>query len=298
LKNVPEIILGTAQWGSKYGIVNNNGKINYNEIDKIVKFCLKNNIKIFDTARDYGDSEKIIGKLNKKYSGKIKTISKIKNFNLDNTNFDKKKIRDLILTTHKNTFQNNIEGMLIHDDNLIDHKYFPYIWEVLTELKNEFKIKKIGISTYKNNFNKKILKRYKFDIIQLPYNVYDQIRSNNGFFKKLNESNIEIHVRSIFLQGILLQDYRKLKGIFFSIKQHQKKMHNFFKQNGMTIIEGCLSAIIQNPIHKIIIGCENLNQLKEIYNSLTNICDSKDLNDLKKFTINDRRIINPSLWKK
>ena len=209
----------------------------------------------------------------------------------------KKKIRELILTTHKNTFQNNIEGMLIHDDDLLDNKYFPYIWEVLSDLKNEFRIKKIGVSTYKYNINIKLLKKYRFDIVQLPFNIYDQTRLNNGFIKKLNDNNIEIHARSVFLQGILLQDYRKLKGIFYSIRDHQKKMHNFLKQNGMTKIEGCLSAVIQNDIQKIIIGCDSLGQLKEIHKSFINIIHNSNFKNLKKFSINDMKIINPSLWK-
>jgi aryl-alcohol dehydrogenase-like predicted oxidoreductase len=297
LKKIPKIILGTAQWGSNYGISNRSGKINLKEIEKIVNFCFENDIKLYDTARGYGNAEKIIGKLNKKYAGKTKIISKIKDFRLGNTYSDKKKIRELILTTHKNTFQKNIEGMLIHDDGLLDSKYFPYIWEVLSDLKNEFRIKKIGISTYKYNINIKLLKKYKFDIVQLPFNIYDQTRLNNGFIKKLNDNNIEIHVRSIFLQGILLQDYRRLKGIFYSVRDHQKKTHNYLEQNGMTKIEGCLSAVVQNDIQKIIIGCDSLVQLKEIYKSFVNVTHNSTFKNFKKFSINDMKIINPSLWK-
>lgn len=289
--------MGTAQWGSNYGISNISGKINLKEIEKIVNFCFENDIKLYDTARGYGNAEKIIGKLNKKYAEKTKIISKIKDFRLGNTYFDKKKIRELILTTHKNTFQKNIEGMLIHDDDLLDNKYFPYIWEVLSELKNEFRIKKIGISTYKYNINIKLLRKYRFDIVQLPFNIYDQTRLNNGFIKKLNDNNIEIHARSVFLQGILLKDYRKLKGIFYSLKDHQKKTHNFLKQNGMTKIEGCLSAVIQNDIQKIIIGCDSLAQLKEIHKSFINVTHNRTFKNLRKFSINDMKIINPSLWK-
>jgi len=298
LKNKTELILGTAQWGSKYGITNKTGKTSSREIDKIFKYCNKNNIKFFDTARDYGKSEKIIGGFNKKYSSKIKIISKIKNFQFENTKFDKKRIKELILLTHLNVRQNSIEGMLIHDDNLLKDKYFADLWELLIELKEENKIKKIGISTYKNNIDNKFLKKYKFDIVQLPFNIYDQSRSENGFIKKLNDNNIEIHVRSVFLQGILLQNYKKLKGIFSEIKDHQKKMHNFFESQGMTLIEGCLRAVVQNQnINKLIIGCNDVLQLKEIHHTFLNINRSQEKINLKKFMISNKKIINPSLWK-
>ena len=294
----PELSLGTAQWGIKYGITNDTGKIKQDEIDKIVQYCLNNNIKFFDTARDYGNCEKIIGVLNKKYSGRIKTISKIKNFKLENNNFDKKSIRKLILKTHENTFQNSIEGILVHDDSIVNHKYFPDIWEVLVELKNEQKIKKIGISTYKNNLDQSLFEKYKFDIIQLPYNIYDQYRSENGFLKKLKSNNIEIHVRSVFLQGLLLLNYKKLKGIFSCIREHQKKMHNFFESHGMTIMEGCLRAVVQNnDIDKIILGCDNVLQLKEIHQTFLDVTNFKKDVNFKEFMISNKKIINPGLWK-
>jgi aryl-alcohol dehydrogenase-like predicted oxidoreductase len=293
-----EILLGTAQWGLDYGVANTVGKIKQNEINKIIEYCLQNRINFFDSARDYGNSEEIIGKLNKKYSGQIRTVSKIKNFNLKNIDFDKKKIRELILLTHKNTFQNCIEGMLIHDDFLVNHKYFNNLWQVLIELKNDGKIKKIGFSTYRNNFDKKILEKYKPDIVQLPYNVYDQSRSNNGFFKKLKDKNIEIHVRSVFLQGLLILNYKKLNSAFSNIIEHQKKMHHFFKNNGMSVIEGCLKIVVQNKyIDKIILGCDNVLQLKEIHQAFLKVTNlSKNIN-FKKFMISDKKIINPTLWK-
>ena len=65
----------------------------------------------------------------------------------------------------------------------------------------------------------------------------------------------------------------------------------------MTKIEGCLSAVIQNDIQKIIIGCDSLIQLKEIHKSFINVTHNSNFKNLKKFSINDMKIINPSLWK-
>ena len=56
-----KIILGTAQLGLDYGITNQNGKPSIETALDIIKTSLDNNITIFDTARGYGDSEKILG---------------------------------------------------------------------------------------------------------------------------------------------------------------------------------------------------------------------------------------------
>ena len=100
------------------------------------------------------------------------------------------------------------------------------------------------------------------------------------------------------MQGVLLQNYKKLKGVFSGIKEHQKKMHQFFQSKGMTIIEGCLKTVVQNQnINKVIIGCDNVLQLREIHNSFLNITRSQKKIDLKKFMVSNKNIINPSLWK-
>ena len=56
-----KIAIGTAQIGMDYGIANNMGKPDLDEVKKIFDIASKNNIDTFDTALNYGDSEKIIG---------------------------------------------------------------------------------------------------------------------------------------------------------------------------------------------------------------------------------------------
>ena len=48
------------------------------------------------------------------------------------------------------------------------------------------------------------MSRFKLDMVQLPYNIIDQNFETSGWIKKLKKMNIKIHVRSIFLQGLLL----------------------------------------------------------------------------------------------
>ena len=58
--NQKKIYIGSAQFGSNYGITNNNF-LNTNEIKKISAFAINNNINNVDTSPMYGNSEEIIG---------------------------------------------------------------------------------------------------------------------------------------------------------------------------------------------------------------------------------------------
>ena len=71
-----KLILGTAQFGMKYGINNKIGKIEKNEIMKILNFCKKNNINYFDTASVYGESENKLGNYLKTNNNNFKIITK------------------------------------------------------------------------------------------------------------------------------------------------------------------------------------------------------------------------------
>ena len=60
---ISKLAIGTAQFGSIYGIANKTGKIKYSEAKEIIKFAKKNNIKTIDTASAYGESEKLLGQI-------------------------------------------------------------------------------------------------------------------------------------------------------------------------------------------------------------------------------------------
>ena len=55
--------LGTVQFGMNYGVANETGKINLSEAKKIFQLAKDHNINLIDTAITYGDSQKVIGKI-------------------------------------------------------------------------------------------------------------------------------------------------------------------------------------------------------------------------------------------
>ena len=60
-----KLVLGTAQFGMKYGIDNNNIFRSKSIINKVLKEAKKNKIFYLDTALSYGDAQKKIGLLDK-----------------------------------------------------------------------------------------------------------------------------------------------------------------------------------------------------------------------------------------
>ena len=286
---IEKLIIGTVQFGIDYGITNSTGKINKNELDQIFSFCNNNKINYFDTAQDYGNSEDIISSYEKIYSNiNIITKSKFKNKNIED-----------VINISLNKF-NYIECFLLHSFEDYQNKE---LISTLLKYKELNKIKKIGVSIYNVEEGIKLLEDNIIDVIQIPFNYLDNQWFNNKF-KNLIEINkhIEIHVRSIFLQGLLLnkpnkypsniskEDFDYLENIILEIC----KILNLSK------LELCFSYINSfNWINKFLIGIDNLEHLKLNFNIINK---NLKLTEEEILFINDKvkninkDILNPVKW--
>ena len=151
-----KIILGTVQFGLDYGINNNNGKPNHNEVKSILDYAYKNNITFLDTAEAYGDSHEIIGKYHANSNNKFKVITKSVQLELDLP----KNISDRINHHLKILNIDNLYCYMFH--NYDDFKnYFNLFKLELLELKSRGIIKKIGVSLHSNHNINDVLKTKK-----------------------------------------------------------------------------------------------------------------------------------------
>lgn len=78
----------------------------------------------------------------------------------------------------------------------------------MKDLKAEGKIDKIGFSLYNTDQLQYLLdNEVVFDVLQFPYNLFD--RQFDTYLLYLKQCGVEIHTRSVFLQG-LFKNVRKL----------------------------------------------------------------------------------------
>ena len=117
---------------------------------------------------------------------------------------------------------------MIHNPKDILSNNKKAILKTLNLLKKQNKIKKIGVSVYEVEELKKILKVFKPDIIQIPINILNQNFLKKNFLKKIKKKGIEIHGRSIFLQGALLKYRNTSQGRI--LKKKMKKLIHCVKK--------------------------------------------------------------------
>jgi aryl-alcohol dehydrogenase-like predicted oxidoreductase len=259
-----QLILGTANAGSKYSL-NQDQKLDKKNLIKIIKFAKKNKIKTYDTAPKYKNAEKILGSLS---FNKINIITKIPN--LTNKNL-KSNILKQVLKSKKNLKVKKLYGLLIHDIDFFKKKDSSEIVQIISEIKKIGFVKKIGFSVYDPEDIDFVLKYMKPDIIQIPLSLFDRRFIITKKIKKLHSLGIEIHVRSIFMKGLLLVTDNKILHKFHGFNFFLKKFDKWCNKNGITKLQAAINFIktVKN-IDGVVVGADSVDQLKNIIHAFKN----------------------------
>jgi len=280
---IKRLVIGSANFTQKYGA--DPIKLNYKENRKILKLAKNIGIYEIDTAKTYLKRKDIFLDMDKKFKFSTKIIPNSKWVSLE---FCQKQLED-----HFKSFSTNkIETLLFHDIKILFTKRGMKIFKNLEVLKKKKFFKKIGLSIYDTSCLNYLNSNYNFDVVQCPYNILDKRILTTGWHDKLKNQGIETHIRSIFLQGLLVNKsvYKK-----FYFKKWQKLFFNWFQNlenNNISPIDYCLSDLLNFDFDKIIIGINNSENLKEIINFKT-IRKNKMIN----FNISDTKLIDPRNWK-
>ena len=283
--NINKLIIGTAQFGMPYGIENK--EVNLKEIGNILKFAKKNKINYLDTAPVYKNAMKKLSMFNLK---DWKIISKIPS--------KPNNIKDIKGWINKVFYKSldilkifKIDTILIHDENdILNKNSGDILFRTLNELKSNSIVKNVGCSIYSPKKIKKILHRYDFDIIQSPYNIFDTRILSSGLSKSLIERKVKLHLRSIFLQGLLLKKNNLPKK--FKNNRLLKKFNDWLKKSKNENIAVCLRSTSRVKFDKLIIGVNNQSQLKEIIKNCKH-----PIKKIPTFYINqNNKLIDPRTW--
>ena len=278
-----KLALGTVQFGLDYGIFNIGGQLALEEARKVLKLAKEYDIDTLDTASGYGNSEKVLGMIG---VNDFQIVTKTTSLELGVD-----KVLQSFYQSLTDLNATSVDGLLIHNIDDTKDKQFATLYKELDKLKQDKLINKIGFSTYTPDQVDFLLDNFDFDLIQVPFNVFDTRLIDGGQFQILRNKQIEIHARSVFLQGLLL-NFKKL-GIYFSKWTGQFNNYQEIVQDSeLSLLEYALSFVLNTKeIDVTLVGVSNSSQLTEIIKA-------SNLNlDLKAYGIDDINLLNPSLWK-
>ncbi|HTU12661.1 MAG TPA: aldo/keto reductase [Allosphingosinicella sp.] len=283
-----KLALGTVQFGLDYGAFNTAGRPG----EAMVAACLDRaeeaGIDTLDTARAYGESEAVLGRLGA--ARRFRVVTKVAR--LDGAG------PDAVLASVEASLTalgaDQLDALMMHDAADLAGPGGDAVWAVLERLRAEDVIAAAGVSVYTPDEAVTLAGRYPIGIVQAPCSVFDQRMRTSGAFAALQARGVEIHVRSVFLQGFALADPAALPA---ALARHRPLLERFragADAAGFTPLRLALAAVLAEPaIDRVVVGVDGPDQLEEIIAAAESALPELDP-DL--YASDDLGLINPSLW--
>ena len=205
-----KLALGSANFGLDYGVANNSGKISESELSEILMFAQEVCIEVIDTAQAYGDSEARIGSLCG--DAHFNFVTKI------GAEFLNEPCHYNVISSVKQSCrrlnQSRLYAVMLHRPEVLLGNQGREVVRELQILKEKGIASKVGVSIYSPEILTALSRVFELDIVQVPFNLFDQQILSSGWSEKLKSAGIEIHTRSVFLQGLLLMQRSSLPKYF------------------------------------------------------------------------------------
>ena len=284
-----KLVIGCAQSDENYGL---NKK---NKFSEVFEHALKNKFTYFDTSLAYKNNRQFIQKLSHVKNKKI--ILKCSFEGIVDKNFKKKIIHEINETIFKNGHK-TIHSLLIHNPVLpLNKKKWLIVNKILENYKSKGTIKKIGISVYSKFELDQILDIFTPEIVQFPLNLFNQSFADKAYLKKIKSKGIELHARSVFLQGLLVYEKKSIDSYFSIWSTQFKKYKSFIKRYRLNKLKACLIYLNQNDIvDKFVIGIDNKDQFSKILDTIQKLPKKKY--DFSELAVTDDYLIDPRYWNK
>jgi len=296
------LCLGTAQFGLDYGIKNKEGKLPESRVFSILDRAFEKEVFLIDTASVYGDSEKILGDYfaKRKVQDKARVISKLRGDFLTYFESDiSRNIENQIKQSLSGLKINCLEGYLLHNP---EHLYNTEIIRSLSLMKEKGLIKRSGVSVYLTEQAFEALEREEIEIIQIPYNLFDQRWKKTDFFTAAKEKGKTIFSRSTFLQGFILLTPKEIPPNLLFGKIYLDRLDFILNKYNLSRLEACLKYVLNSKeVDFLLFGVDNVqqfDQIIEICSEVQNLPEKFIKEIEKEFSDVEETLLLPYLWNK
>lgn len=290
-----KIGLGTVQFGLDYGVSNDAGKVPEAEAAAILAHARAAGVDTLDTSAGYGDAEEVLGRVAADWElPKIVTKTPVLR-----QMSDAPSVSDAIIGTFERSLSRlgrpSLYGLMVHLAEDLLGPDGDEVWAAMQSLKDAGKVAKIGTSCYTPGEARTLADRYPLDLIQVPFNVFDQRMLVNGILPYCMDRGIEVHVRSAFLQGLLLMDPNALPDGFSSAEKPLRALRKHAEAAGLSPLAFALGYVLGRPeVARAILGVTKVSELDEILAAADAASGMQD--DLADLAQDFEALITPSMW--
>lgn len=281
--------IGTVQFGLPYGIANQSGQVTRADARAMLQLAAANGIDTLDTAIAYGDSETCLGEVG---VSNFRVVTKLPALP-DDCAETESWVREQFGASLSRLGVGSVYGLLLHRPAQLLGKDGDTLYRTLDALKQSGLVQKTGVSIYAPDELEALVARYRFDLVQAPFNLVDRRLHTSGWLQRLKDDGVEVHTRSAFLQGLLLMPPAAIPAYFSPWAALWGKWHDWLACHKISAVQASLAFPLSFPeIDRVIIGAESVHQLAQIISSASNGSPS----DLPDLACDAENLINPARW--
>ncbi len=284
------LALGTVQFGMRYGVANRSGQVATAEAKLILERARASGVDTLDTAAAYGTSETTLGSLGVAdwiIVSKIPAVA-------DDCPDVRTWFRASVTATLERLRVPRLGGLLLHAPMQLRGPHGREIHSSLRQVQEEGLTERIGISVYGPEELDALIDSFAIDLVQAPLNIFDRRLATTGWLDRLRSAGIEIHVRSLFLQGLLLMGAAQRPPEFARWPRLLGRWDRWLASTGLTAVQACIGFAAAHPhIGRAVVGVDSVQQLDEILSALT----LGDIEFPQELACEERDLIDPSRWR-
>ena len=274
-----------------YGVGNRTGQVGRDEGAAILNRAWEAGLNCLDTAIGYGESELRLGALGIERWRVITKLPAVP----DSCGDVREWVQNEVSGSLNRLKVSRLYGLLLHCPHQLKSAAGASLYQALASLKAQGKIDKLGVSIYEPVELESLLPRFKIDLVQAPFSIVDRRIDTSGWLRRLKSAGIEVHVRSIFLQGLLLMTTEARPAAFSQWRCLWERWQEWLAAQSLTPLQACLRfALSQSGIDRVVVGVDSLGQLEEILASSAGTVAPPP----RELMSEDLNLVNPSRWKR
>ncbi|MBI5258795.1 MAG: aldo/keto reductase [Burkholderiales bacterium] len=280
-----ELALGTVQFGLAYGVVGSGQQVADDEARRILAHAAARGVRVLDTAAAYGDIEQRLAGLAGAHAFSVVTkipplpegLSAVGAADFVRQSVERSQARLGPL----------LRAVLFHSaDNLLG-PLGDVLWASASTFTTPQGLK-LGVSCYGPAQLQQVAERYPVALAQLPGNALDQRLNGHAF------PRIELHLRSAFLQGLLLAPAEQGGQRVPAAAAALQRWHQACELRGLTPLAAALGAVkALAGVRQVVVGVEGVAQFDEIAAAWA---QAQPL-ALPELATEDPAIIDPRVWR-
>lgn len=289
-----ELGLGTAQLGLPYGVSNRDGQPSEAEAEAILEAALASGVRVLDTAPAYGEAEALLGRL-LPTGAEVGVVTKTPPLGGDEVGAaDCEAVRRSAERSLERLRRDRVDALLVHHGADLTAAGGERLAATMLDLRDAGLTARLGVSVYDRAELVAARERLPLEVVQLPLSALDQRLLRDGTLAELLAAGVEVHLRSVFLQGLLLMEPGELPPALDAAAPPLRALREARERAGLTAVEAALGFARECGADIALVGANSAAELRECAAALRG--GGAAGIDYAALACEDAEVVDPRRW--